>query len=276
MRPTIETVFPTPGYSFCFQAFEGRRLHFNWHKHPEAELVVFSSGAGQAHIGDAVADFGEPSAFLLDGGVAHAFAGDGPADGWIVQFPRSALGLGAGRPEFAPIDDMLEASGRGLRFSGPSVAEAARALGAAGGSTGLDRWIMLLRALEALASGGERESCSFAVARGGRDAFSDVVSSLFDEYAKPHSLSELSGRAGMSVSTFCRSFKRRVGLSFVDYLHSIRINVAKKLLIQTHLYVDDVCYECGFNNVSFFDRKFKAVTGMTPTAYRRKYSVDAK
>jgi AraC-like DNA-binding protein len=60
-------------------------------------------------------------------------------------------------------------------------------------------------------------------------------------------------------------------MTLVEYIHSIRINTAKKLLQQSKMYVDDICYECGFNSVSFFNRKFKRYTGMTPMEYRRRF-----
>jgi AraC-like DNA-binding protein len=254
-----------------------RRLHFNWHHHPEYELLICTSGAGQAHIGDLVAGFEGPAAFFITGDLPHGFASDGTIHGWIVQFPPRNLGSLEGRPESVDVSKLIEAARKGVRFgTGASVAAALR-LQELESQAGLSLWLGIIGLLDELSRDAELALCSYAArppasdASDSLDAFDAVVSSLFDGAADYHNLRDASRSAGMSVSTFCRTFKRRVGLSFVEYLHSIRINTAKKLLIQTGLCVDDICYECGFNNVSFFDRKFKQLTGMTPSRYRRTY-----
>ena len=254
------------------------RLHFNWHHHPEYELLVCTSGAGQAHIGDLVVGFDGPSAFFIAGGLPHGFASDGTIRGWLIQFPPRNLGGLDGRPEFADVAKLVADAGKGVRFGKNAAAATATGLQDLEPRTGLPRWLGIVALLDELSRDPDRSVCSYVGSRSApsipasMDEFDAAVSALFDESTENHSLSEASRRAGMSVSTFCRTFKKRVGLSFVEYLHSIRINNAKKQLIRTRLCVDDICYECGFNNVSFFDRKFKQLTGMTPTQYRKTYA----
>jgi len=73
MKPVKEIVYPTPGYSFCAQHLEKRRLHFNWHYHEEVELVIIRNGKGHVHIGDIVRDFASPAVFLIGSFVPHGF-----------------------------------------------------------------------------------------------------------------------------------------------------------------------------------------------------------
>lgn len=223
-------------------------------------------------------EFEAPAAFLITGGLPHAIASTGTMSGWLVQFLPKNLGSLEGRPEAAALAELIADARRGVRFSSEAAVAADRLLGALETQTGLSLWLKVVGLLDELSHDKDRRVCSYAAGVGldfptAMDDFDTVVSALFDEAEETHSLSEASRRAGMPVSTFCRTFKRRVGLTFVEYLHSIRINTAKKLLIQTNLCVDDICYECGFNNVSFFDRKFKQLTGMTPTKYRKTYLV---
>ncbi len=66
-----------------------------------------------------------------------------------------------------------------------------------------------------------------------------------------------------------RLFKKEMGLEFSDYCLSIKLENAEKLLIETDLCVLDIALECGFNNVSYFNRVFKRKNGITPLEFRR-------
>jgi AraC-like DNA-binding protein len=295
MRASTETVYPTPGYSFCFQRTQDRRLHFNWHRHPEYELCVSIQGTGQAHIADIVDGYDGPAAYLIGPDTPHGIVSRGNFDGWIVQIPARIFERMEGRPECDALRYLLWNARRGLRFSDSVVPELLDRIAEADRAAGFARWLGILACLEVAARDPSPRQCGLAVlltrdreplssatsllpsaeriaAGPAVDPLEEVISAVFDQAAAPQRLGDISARAGMGISTFCRVFKKRIGMSFVDYLHSIRINNAKKLLIQTHLYIDDICYECGFNNVSFFDRKFKEIAGMTPREYRKAFA----
>jgi AraC-like DNA-binding protein/ligand-binding sensor protein len=75
----------------------------------------------------------------------------------------------------------------------------------------------------------------------------------------------------MNVSTFyfCKMFKKSTGLTFTDYLARTRIEKAKNLLLNPNMRVSEAAYECGFVSLTHFNRVFKRVTGLSPTAHRR-------
>lgn len=274
MQPSTEAVYPTPGYSYCYQRFTNRRLHYNWHRHPEMELFIVDCGRGLAHIGERVVDFHAPSVFLVAGDLAHGFASDGPIEGLILQFPTGHLCGFATWAEGGQIAALIAESQRGIAFGADASAQAGAILAKLDGTHGFRRWLMILGLLEELSRDQERLTTFHDTGLGflDRGDITDLVDSLFKESTKVKSLQEMSVRARMSKSHFCRTFKRNTGLTYLEYIHSIRINNAKKLLIQTGFYVDDICYECGFNNISFFNRKFKMLTGMTPRQYRKAYA----
>jgi AraC family transcriptional regulator len=68
---------------------------------------------------------------------------------------------------------------------------------------------------------------------------------------------------------FCRIFKKRVGISPMRLVTYMRIEKAKKLLLEAELTVSDVASDCGFNDISSFIKQFKKNTGMTPAGYRK-------
>lgn len=59
-------------------------------------------------------------------------------------------------------------------------------------------------------------------------------------------------------------------MSPIQYLIAYRVEWAKEMLEDTTKYVMEICLECGFENVSYFIRRFKRVTGMTPGEWRKE------
>ena len=76
---------------------------------------------------------------------------------------------------------------------------------------------------------------------------------------------------GQSVSAFSRSFRKHTGLTFVQYVNAMRIELACQHLTQDDLTITEICYEVGFNNVSNFNRQFLALKSMPPSKFRTLY-----
>lgn len=75
--------------------------------------------------------------------------------------------------------------------------------------------------------------------------------------------------ADMSYTYFSRLFKTIVGMSFTAYLNEVRINHAEELLLLTDKSITEICYDCGFNEVSYFISKFKSARGLPPHSFRK-------
>jgi AraC-like DNA-binding protein len=80
-------------------------------------------------------------------------------------------------------------------------------------------------------------------------------------------LSQGAQASNLSVTHFCRLFKKATGMTFHEYLTFYRINRAEQMLI-TSRKLSDIAFECGFGSVSAFIRNFKAVKQCTPSAYQ--------
>ncbi len=273
MDPVREIVYATPGYSFCIQYLDDRRLHFNWHYHEDIELVLIEKGEGHIHIGDLVKNYKAPAGFLIGPLLPHGFLSIGSLQGWIIQFQEKHIRCPNAPLEFANIINALSESKKGLSFSPSVVMDCLPVMNNLNSSNGLEKWLWLLNVLNKLAQDKSRELCSLLPHNpdAQADRFEQAISQIYNEIDKTHNLEEVSQKVGMKVGNFCKTFKKRYGISFIKYVHSIRINTAKKMLIQTKFYIDDICYESGFNNVSFFNRKFKEATGLTPSEYRKRY-----
>lgn len=76
----------------------------------------------------------------------------------------------------------------------------------------------------------------------------------------------------LSPNNFSQQFKHQFGISPVKYLTSIRIEQAKKLLVETQLPINEVAAQSGFSDISSFQRNFKNSVSATPTQYRAAHS----
>jgi len=76
---------------------------------------------------------------------------------------------------------------------------------------------------------------------------------------------------GMSPSSFSRFFKQHTNRTLSSYLIDIRLGQAARALVDTSQNISEICYACGFNNLSNFNRIFKAKRGMSPREFRQIY-----
>ncbi len=70
---------------------------------------------------------------------------------------------------------------------------------------------------------------------------------------------------------FSRFFKQKTGSRFIDSLTDIRIGHACRMLIDTTHSITEIAYDCGFNNISNFNRIFRKKKGYTPKQFRFQY-----
>jgi YesN/AraC family two-component response regulator len=101
------------------------------------------------------------------------------------------------------------------------------------------------------------------------ERISEIARYINNHYMEELSLHLLAERFYVSPYYLSRFFKEATGFTFVEYLNSVRIKEAKKLLEQTGLKVNHIARKVGFGSVTHFGRVFKQVTGQAPLFYRK-------
>ena len=81
-------------------------------------------------------------------------------------------------------------------------------------------------------------------------------------------LSDMSVVSGKSREHISRSFKKYYSVTVAEFMNEQKLNYSANLLLNTNLQIIDVCYECGFQNLSWFYRKFKEKFSVTPVQFR--------
>ena len=83
---------------------------------------------------------------------------------------------------------------------------------------------------------------------------------------------DVANYVNMSEVSFSRFMKKRTGKNYIDYLNDLRLGIASRILIDTSKTIAEISFECGYNNLSNFNRIFKKRKGLTPKEFRENYS----
>ena len=103
-----------------------------------------------------------------------------------------------------------------------------------------------------------------------RDTVFNVLKFIAENYLKKMSLSDLAEIMHLEPTYFCRVFKKKTGKTPVEYVTEYRINKACDYLVNSNIGITDIAFEVGFNDSSYFAKKFHDIKGLTPQQFRKK------
>jgi AraC-like DNA-binding protein len=261
-----------------------------WHYHPECEIILFLEAKGTRFVGDNIEAITESEILLLGENLPHTTQRDRryydnhphiTPQVIIVQFHKDFLGKALwGKTEFLSISELLNKAARGLRFTGKTAERAKHLLLQIAEQKGIRRIILLLSVLEELAQSGQSNylsSCGFLKYYDETDEkINKVYEFTINNFMEDISLERIASLVFLSQSAFCRYFKNKTMKTYNQFLTEIRIGYACKLLLQGKLNISEICYECGYKNLSNFNRHFKDILQITPSEYFRSFEATSK
>jgi transcriptional regulator GlxA family with amidase domain len=100
----------------------------------------------------------------------------------------------------------------------------------------------------------------------------DCQAWIAENYACADPVASMTARSGLKPRTFARRFRAASGYQPMAYVQAIRIEEAKKLLEANYAKVEEIGHIVGYEDPTFFRRLFKRRVGMTPAAYRKKFT----
>ena len=269
----------------CFNIVERHKSNFTYplHQHREYELNFVEHAAGVRRIvGDSVEEIGEYDLVLIGtGGLQHVWEQGRCISTDIREitiqfepelFPQEVLS----RNQFSSIGKMLEQSRQGIAFPMSAIMKIYGILDTLAYATdGFTQFLDMLSILSDLAKSDYRvlSTSSFAHAAKGTESrrVTKVKNYISEHYTDDLKLDDLSSLVGMSPSSFSRFFKLRTGKTLSTYITDIRLGVAARSLVDSNQNISEICYSSGFNNLSNFNRVFKAKKGISPKEFRQLY-----
>ena len=98
----------------------------------------------------------------------------------------------------------------------------------------------------------------------------DINKYVMENFRHDLSVEQCAQKINMTVTSFCRFFRSHTNQTFTQYLNIIRIDFAQILLLNTEMPIKEICYECGFNSITYFNQRFKSASGKSPGDYRNR------
>lgn len=250
-----------------------------WHFHPELELIYINKGQGKTHIGNHLSYFNNSQLILIGSNLPHnGFTDRLTANGTetTIQFKSNFLGDDfLNVPEMAAIVSLFDRAKKGIRFKvetkqkiGPKIEKLLE-------HGGLKRVLKFLEILDYLATTDDYallNADGFAFEAEAQDSSKiDIIFKYVNKNFQNHiTLDEIADEVSMTVPAFCRYFKKATGKTFTQLVNEYRVVHATKLLNESQKSIADICFECGFNNFSHFNKQFNEITGKSASNYRKE------
>ena len=283
MLPNLEKVDANINHSFQVNHMKVDYFPSLRHFHPEVEILLVVQGTGTRYVGDSVEPFASGDLVMIGPNVSHEWFSEkksdaGTSEAIYILFNPDILGSDFWNlPESKIILKIIQQSERGIKLTGKTRDDVAALMKRIDTSYGFTRITLLMTILEMIAFNGEYQYLATPVVQNTineRDSerLNKVYKYVLDNCYQEISLESASSIANLSKPAFCRYFKKRANKTFVRFLNEIRVGQACRLLVNENQSVADICYTCGYNNISYFIRQFRAITGFTPLGYRKKFA----
>lgn len=289
MKPVLEYLPRNSGESFVTKYFDYNFFPTPWHFHPEYELVLVTESTGKRFIGDHISEFKQGDMVLIGPYLPHTYQNDADyleehsvlrAKSIVVHFKEDSFGDGFfALPETQKISGLLQRSVKGLSITGKTNMLITAKLNVLITAKGLTRWLLLVDILNILSGSNDLQEICHNVITGQNPAetkrMNNILNFVLNNFKREITIAEVAGLANMAENSFSRYFSQRTRKSFTAFLNEVRLNYAANLLIETSLSVTDICLDCGFNNLSNFNRQFRAVYQNNPLNFRKLYQRQA-
>ncbi|PZU82519.1 MAG: AraC family transcriptional regulator [Chryseobacterium sp.] len=281
--PFFEAINPNIGSSFTLLKFpkNGNIKSHVWHYHPEIELIFVCGGSGKRQIGSNISHFSDGDLILIGSNLPHCgMTNENTNNDYevVIQFSPDFLGESFWNvPEMSKILALLNTAKSGIVFGDEvkkSIREKMEVLSEA---SSLDRLLKLIDILKELS-----ETKDFQILNAGKyylqtqkednDRINLIFNHVKDNFKEQIALEDVAGLATMTVPSFCRYFKKITNKTFTQFVNEYRITHALKLLTEQPLSINEICFESGFNNFSYFNKTFKEYTKKNPSQYRKELS----
>ena len=99
----------------------------------------------------------------------------------------------------------------------------------------------------------------------------EIVRYMQEHLSEEISLTVLAEEFHLSAQYISQLFKNEIGVNFLTYLTSIRMEQARKLLLSTSLSIAEVSEKTGYSDYRVFTKVFKKIEGVTPSQYRQNF-----
>lgn len=279
MKVILEHISPDDNSSFRVLHIKDipiSELNWQYHYHPEIEIVCVLRGKGTRHIGYHKSHFEDGALAVIGSNIPHSGFGlnaTDPHEEVVIQFREDILSLPDGEADTQSIKKLLEISRYGVLFSSEIKKQLIPKLERITQAEGYSRYLMLLDLLFELSKTKDFELLNteimpYTIVSKNRNRLEAVFTYVENGYQEELDIQKAADLANLTKPAFCNFFKKATSLTFVEFVNRYRIDKACILLSQEKS-IAESCYATGFNNITYFNKIFKKYTKTTPGQFIR-------
>lgn len=265
-----------------------KEKHFDpvWHAHSEYQLFVVLQGTGTRFIGDSIRSF-KPGELIFTGPhLPHLWRSDEKyfkknssleTHGIVLYLDEHFLGQNMlDKVELHRLKVLFDKSMRGLEFYGHHKLQVIEMMKGLLKMNGVSSLVQLLQILDILSTTKEYHYLSsqdYAANMNEHetDRLNKVYEHIITNYRSKIPLEQMAEMLHMTPTSFSRYFSMKNNKPYSRFIAEIRVKHACELLTETDMSVAEICYDCGFNTLSNFNKQFKDIMGKKPTDYKREF-----
>jgi len=280
MKPLLFDVKSLLNDSIYIKEINASQLADQFHFHNAYEIALIIKSSGKRIIGDSIENFTDGDLVLLGLHVPHVsyYSNEKSStiQALVIYFnPDWLTENHLNSPNLAKLRKLLEDMQRGIKVLGKAKKKVVKDMYKLKKGKGLERIITILDILQIISKSGEykclaSEGYSSSYDQRGLKRIDEIYKYVLNNFSKKIKLENIAAIANITPTAFCKYFKSKTQKTFSNFVNEIRIGYACKLLCNEDLNISEVCYECGFNNLTNFYRNFKQITKMIPSEYKRK------
>jgi len=285
MKPVFTRLTSETNDLISIKRYQLPHFYKRWFYHEEPEIIYVVQSEGKSIIGDSIGRFSPGDLLILGANLPHFLLNDPKyfktksreAEAYVIHINRGFMQNGFMEfDELKPIRALLTRAKRGLYIRDrdfsflPKLIKIFR-------FSGLERIQAFLGLMKQIIehddimviTGDGYKNINLTESNKRIVSVYKFITSSFDQKI---TLTDMAEKACMTPPAFCAYFKRTTGKTPFEFLNDTRIAYACKLLAGDALNISQVALECGFLNLSYFNRQFRNKMGLTPRAYKKNFT----
>ncbi|MEP0368040.1 MAG: AraC family transcriptional regulator [Cyclobacteriaceae bacterium] len=262
--------------SFWIDEYKGKYFYDKLHWHPEIQITLIKGMTGDVLAGGYYGRFYPGEIYVIGSNIPHVFRSDHPnelkqEDAVSIIFSPTLFGKTfLALPESESLNDWIEKTHYGMKISANTIIDFAAIFEKINNSWGFNRLYHLIELLFSLLN----TDC-VALATNPKKVYNNQETKLLDKiltytftnFQNTITIEDVSSLACMSSASFCRYFKSKTQKTYIQFLNEVRIANACKILMKEDTTIAQSALLSGYNNLTYFNRKFKSIMEHSPSEY---------
>jgi AraC-like DNA-binding protein len=287
-RKVISFQIPKSNKEFVrFQKDEGKHFYDKLHQHPQWQLTHIVEGKGQLMVGDYLGRFEAGDLIWITSNIPHVLRSDpeyfDPKENLhslahTLFFDFEALGkLVWETEELQELNQWLNTTKGSFKIDGENKEKLKGILKEFEHQKGTSKLLLSLQIIEFLQNSENLQNLNKnfpqkILSENEGKRLGILMSYILSNSQQILTLKEVANQANMSKEAFCRFFKERTGKTFTEFLVEVRIQNACQQLQEKDQSISQIAFQSGFQNLSYFNRAFKKIKGVSPRDFRVNFN----